>query len=91
MADVGGVSAVEDYALTQASVATADFPAIAIDKPSELGPMVWTYYKMVGTDAATTDRDTWVVRSFPDPTAAQYGGALATPLRDVHILASWQQ
>ena len=48
-----------------------------------------TYYKMTGMDAVTTARDSWKVSGTPDFAGASYAGGLATPLRNIHIGASW--
>jgi hypothetical protein len=47
----------------------------------------WTYYTMIGMDAATTQRDTWRVIAAQDLTGAQYTGQLAKPLRNISVLA----
>lgn len=47
-------------------------------------------YKMRGEDAvANGTYDTWLAIGTPDTTGALYGGALATPLRDIIVVDSW--
>lgn len=53
-------------------------------------PAAVKYYKMQGMDKNINGLyDTWIVTSSPDFSGTSYAGALATPLRDIHIAASW--
>jgi hypothetical protein len=47
-------------------------------------------YKMIGMDNAVNGLyGTWLVRATPDSTGALYQGALAVPLRNIAIAATW--
>lgn len=91
MADVPGqlidLSSTVSNDLFDLPLATADFPGLDPTDLPQFRTTTWQMYTMVGTDAVLTTRGTWDVLGSPDPTAAQYAGALATPLRDVHILS----
>lgn len=91
MADLGPVTIMGEYGdnaeVVQASSAKADFKGSIIDQSDGLGPMTLPKYTMIGTDAVTTAREPWEVVGYADPTAAQYTGGLATPLRNVQILS----
>ena len=56
-----------------------------------LSSSVTSHFKMVGQDSTNNDLDTWRVTGAPDSTGAQYVGALATPLRNIAVAASWTQ
>jgi hypothetical protein len=47
------------------------------------------HFKMVGQDAVTTAKDTWVVLDVPDFSGAQYAGPLTPPLRNIAISEEW--
>jgi hypothetical protein len=77
----------DDAEVIQAPLAKANFKGVIIDQSDGLGTVTLTKYTMVGTDAVTTAREPWEVVGYADPTAAQYSGGLATPLRNVQILS----
>lgn len=51
--------------------------------------LVVHHFKMVGQDAVTTAKGTWVVLGVPDFSGAQYAGPLTTPLRNIAISEEW--
>lgn len=81
----------------------ADFAGEIFDAPSLiqglpdsipgelLSSSITTHFKMMGQDNNNDNLDTWRVTSTADSTGVQYAGALATPLRNVTVAATWTQ
>lgn len=70
---------------TAKTIGTPKSGALAIaTNGARLMPVV--YFKMSGEDNVTNGLwDSWVVTGSPDPTGAQYLGALSRPLRNIFI------
>lgn len=47
------------------------------------------HFKMLGQAANNNDLDTWRVTGEADSAGAQYAGALATPLQNIAVAATW--
>lgn len=72
-----GPSGLDGIGINLWSVGTAGAPSVPI-------------YKMRGMDAAISGLyDTWVVTGVKDPTGINYHGSLATPLRDIIVIDTW--
>jgi hypothetical protein len=75
-----------------AARATAPIAANVWSVAAVGGSSTTTIYKMRGMDAVVHGLyDCWLATGAPDFAAAQYTGALTTPLRDVVIVDDWME